>query len=433
MRGTSWWPAAMPMPRRTTAHLSSAPAATCVESLGRRLRSLPSTGCGMARGARRRRICSSATWIRSTPSSSRRLEADGVRGRAASRRKGRLGPRARDRHARRRRRVTEIVIIGGTRRGAASTTRSPTCCCSPTAMGPVRAGACGGGATWRGRSAAAGRRPRRRPRRPGHRCSPLGATRPGVTTEGLRYPLRDETLALGRVAGPLERDRGGIRHRSALASGTLLVVESRRRRCDPMTSIAAPPTGWRSVDIVVAAVLGGRLRCRLPGLERALDAGHAGLRRLPPVQGLMYGVWLLPAVLVPLDRPPAGRRAARRDGGRGRARRSSARSGACRRWSTGCMQGAAAELAFALTLYRSWDAADRDPRRRASRERRGAAGPGRSTTPTGAPTSSCLYAAAGRDQHRASLAGIGSWLLVRALAGTGVLSAFPAGREQPEV
>ena len=33
----------------------------------------------------------------------------------------------------------------------------------------------------------------------------------------------------------------------------------------------------------------------------------------------------------------------------------------------------------------------------------------------------------------ALIAGLGSWLLVRALARTGVLSAFPSGREQPEV
>jgi len=33
----------------------------------------------------------------------------------------------------------------------------------------------------------------------------------------------------------------------------------------------------------------------------------------------------------------------------------------------------------------------------------------------------------------AIIAGLGGWLLVRALARTGVLSAFPAGREQPEV
>ena len=33
----------------------------------------------------------------------------------------------------------------------------------------------------------------------------------------------------------------------------------------------------------------------------------------------------------------------------------------------------------------------------------------------------------------ALIAGLGGWLLVRALTRTGVLSAFPAGRDQPEV
>jgi len=31
------------------------------------------------------------------------------------------------------------------------------------------------------------------------------------------------------------------------------------------------------------------------------------------------------------------------------------------------------------------------------------------------------------------IAGLGGWLLVRAMARTGVLSGFPSGRQQPEV
>ena len=52
--------------------------------------------------------------------------------------------------------------------------------------------------------------------------------------------------------------------------------------------------------------------------------------------------------------------------------------------------------------------------------------------PSWAPGFQVLYAAL-VIPSAAIVAGLGGWLLVRALSRTGVLSAFPAAREQPEV
>jgi len=63
----------------------------------------------------------------------------------------------------------------------------------------------------------------------------------------------------------------------------------------------APPSGrWRTVDIVVTAVLGvafGIVFWAWGLLWAGLDAAFTAF---PPAQAVMYGVWLLPAVLAPL-------------------------------------------------------------------------------------------------------------------------------------
>ncbi|MGK2852477.1 MAG: thiamine diphosphokinase [Candidatus Limnocylindrales bacterium] len=53
---------------------------------------------------------------------------------------------------------------------------------------------------------------------------PVGADALGVTTEGLRYPLRDEPLLLGRTRG-LSNVRADATARVSLRAGHLLVVE----------------------------------------------------------------------------------------------------------------------------------------------------------------------------------------------------------------
>jgi energy-coupling factor transport system substrate-specific component len=144
----------------------------------------------------------------------------------------------------------------------------------------------------------------------------------------------------------------------------------------------------------------------------------------------MYGVWLLPAVLVPLviRRPGAALL------GEGVAAVASALFGAP--WGLltivyGLMQGGAAELVFAMGLYRRWGIG--------IALLAGAAAGAAAVLldlvvyyPSWAASYQVLYAAL-VVPSAAIVAGVGGWLLVRALARTGVLGAFAAGREQPEV
>ncbi|HYM52917.1 MAG TPA: ECF transporter S component [Candidatus Dormibacteraeota bacterium] len=197
-----------------------------------------------------------------------------------------------------------------------------------------------------------------------------------------------------------------------------------------MTAWSQSRDGWRVVDIVVAAVLAVTFGAVFQAWNLLWAASGPAFAAFPPLQGFMYGIWLLPAVLVPLivRRPGAALL------GEGIAASVSALMGA--QWGLltivyGLMQGGAAELIFAFGLYRRW----------------------------GLPTALLAGAAAGAAAvlldlvlfypnwaaswqvafaglvipSAALIAGLGSWLLVRALARAGVLSAFPSGGEQPEV
>lgn len=106
---------------------------------------------------------------------------------------------------------------------------------------------------------------------------------------------------------------------------------------------------WRTRDIVVAAVIGvafGVAFVLAGGIWRALEG-------LGPVQNILYGIWLLPAIVAPLiiRKPGAALFAELVAAG------LSAILGST--WGvdtllSGFVQGAAAELVFAFTLYRVW-------------------------------------------------------------------------------
>ena len=120
------------------------------------------------------------------------------------------------------------------------------------------------------------------------------------------------------------------------------------------TASAAPPdTRWRTRDIVVAAVIGVAFGV----VFWAWNLVYAGVEPLfafaPPARDIMSGVWLMPAVLAPLIiRKPGAALFAEMV-----AASVSALLGTV--WSvdvllSGFIQGAAAELVFAFTLYRSY-------------------------------------------------------------------------------
>lgn len=115
---------------------------------------------------------------------------------------------------------------------------------------------------------------------------------------------------------------------------------------------AVPDTHWRTRDIVVAAVIGVAF-----GVAFVLAGGPwKALEFMGPLQNLFYGIWLLPAIVAPLivRKPGAALFAEMVAAG------LSAFLGSV--WGvdtllSGFVQGAAAELVFAFTLYRSWNVA----------------------------------------------------------------------------
>ena len=118
-------------------------------------------------------------------------------------------------------------------------------------------------------------------------------------------------------------------------------------------SAALPDTRWRTRDIVVAAVIGVAFGVVFWAWNLLYEGAQPLFAFAPPARDIMYGVWLLPAILAPLviRKPGAALFAEMVAAG------VSALLGS--QWSvdtllSGFIQGAAAELIFAFTLYRSY-------------------------------------------------------------------------------
>ncbi len=197
-----------------------------------------------------------------------------------------------------------------------------------------------------------------------------------------------------------------------------------------MTASQAIPAqaGWRVVDIVVTAVLGvvfGVVFWAWNTVTLPLFSGQ-----INPLAYLVSGMWLVPGVLAMLivRRPGAALFAELL------AAIVSALLGSY--WGldvvlSGAVQGAGAELVFAVLLYRSFSL------------------PLALVAGAGAAVGEWIhdmavyYPATEFGVQLAYgafmlvsgilIAGLGSWLLVRALAPTGVLDQFAAGQDRPEV
>jgi energy-coupling factor transport system substrate-specific component len=186
--------------------------------------------------------------------------------------------------------------------------------------------------------------------------------------------------------------------------------------------------GWRVVDILVTAVLGvvfGVVFWQWNIVFLPLFSGQ-----INPLAYLVSGMWLVPAVLAML--------VVRRPGAAVFAEVVAAVVSALlgSAWGldvilSGAAQGAGAELVFAALLYRSFGLPV------AMLAGAGAAiGEWLHDMPIYYPeTAFGVQLTYGLFMLISGvlIAGAGSWLLVRALAPTGVLSPFAAGREQPEV
>ena len=194
---------------------------------------------------------------------------------------------------------------------------------------------------------------------------------------------------------------------------------------------AAPSYRWRVIDIVVAAVLGVAVGLLFLLWNPTSDPAREALGVLiPGLSALLGGVWLLPGVLGGLVvRKP------------GAALFTSLVASAVSMlvanswgWLTvesGLVQGLGAELIFALFLYRRWGIGAAMLAGAASGVAMGVNDlilwyPGSTTEFT------VIYVAAAVVSGTV-LAGVVSWLLTRALAKTGVLGRFAAGRERAEL
>ena len=190
------------------------------------------------------------------------------------------------------------------------------------------------------------------------------------------------------------------------------------------------PTGWRVVDIVVAAAVAVAFGVVFLAWNAVYAATTPFFVTIPAAQAIMYGIWLLPAVLVGLivRRPGAAL-----FGGFVAAAVSvllGSPYGADALLS-GLVQGAGAELGFAIGVYRWWTL----PFAVLAGAISGLAATIHDLILYYPDTGAAFWAvyAAAAIASGALVAGVGGWLLFRALLATGVLSPFGAGREQAEV
>jgi energy-coupling factor transport system substrate-specific component len=187
---------------------------------------------------------------------------------------------------------------------------------------------------------------------------------------------------------------------------------------------------WRTVDVVVAAVLAVAFGVVFWAWNQLWAAVGNAFTGLPPAQGVMYGVWLVPGVLGALViRKPGAALFTELV-----ASIVSALLG--NQWGLtvvwyGLVEGGVPEIVFLVLLYRFWNLP-------AAVLAGALAGVGAVVMDVvlyypdwgvgWVLTYGALVAASA-----GLVAGVGSWLLVRGLAPTGVLAPFRSGREQVAV
>ncbi len=192
-------------------------------------------------------------------------------------------------------------------------------------------------------------------------------------------------------------------------------------------AVTSSVTSWRTVDIVVASSIAAAFGVIFWAWGQLWNTAQPAFTGFPPAQGFMYGVWLLPGVLgAMIIRKPGAAIYTELV-----ASIISAFLGTA--WGLqvvlyGLVEGAAPELVFAFLLYRSWKLP-------------AALAAGAAAGLAAALLDLALYYAdwSGGWQLTYALllaasslvvAGLGSWVLVRALAKTGVLAPFASGRDQ---
>jgi energy-coupling factor transport system substrate-specific component len=189
--------------------------------------------------------------------------------------------------------------------------------------------------------------------------------------------------------------------------------------------------GWRTVDIVVASVIAVAFGVVFWAWNNLWTATEGAFLFFPPARALLYGVWLVPAVLAALIIRKPGAAVYTET----LAAVISALLGTA--WGAavipqGLIEGLGAEIAFAIFAYRSFGLATAS-----------LAGALAGLAATGFdaivwyPGTSWLsfrlpYVGFG-TLSSLIIAGAGAWMLTRALAETGALAPFASGRDRAVV
>ncbi|GGQ80000.1 ECF transporter S component [Couchioplanes azureus] len=185
---------------------------------------------------------------------------------------------------------------------------------------------------------------------------------------------------------------------------------------------------WRTIDIVIASVIAVAFGVIFWAWGHLWTVTEGAFAFFPPAQAVLYGIWLMPAVLAALI--------IRKPGAALYAETVAAVISALlgEKWGAmvipqGLVQGLGAELAFAMLFYRSWKLP-------AALLSGALAGLGAALFDFFAWNSAydlwdfripyALFTVASSTL----IAGAGSWALTRALAPTGVLDRFAAGRDR---
>ncbi|MFC3500777.1 ECF transporter S component [Micromonospora sp. NPDC049366] len=188
---------------------------------------------------------------------------------------------------------------------------------------------------------------------------------------------------------------------------------------------------WRTIDIVVASVIAVAFGVIFWAWGLVWSATDAAFAFFPPAQTLIYGVWLVPAVL--------GGLVIRKPGAALYCETVAAILSALlgSQWASivilqGLMQGIGAELAFAAFRYRSF----RLPTALLAGALTGLSAAIFDFVYWNVETDLTSYRipyALLTVVSATVVAGVGGWALTRALANTGVLDRFPAGRERAAI
>ena len=187
---------------------------------------------------------------------------------------------------------------------------------------------------------------------------------------------------------------------------------------------------WRTVDIVVTAAIAVAFGVVFWAWNFVWATAGPMFAAVPPAQNILYGVWLIPAVLAGL--------VVRKPGAAVFAELVAASVSALlgSQWgldtlASGALQGLAAEVAFAAMRYRVWDL-----RTAVLAAALSAVAAWVHDMPLYYPDLTLtdqLVIGAFMVISAMIIAGVGSYWLMETLAQTGVLAQFPSGRQQTRV